>query len=322
MKNIIAGLLILFGAIWSCFAATTVFPAATNAPNVFFGTNLFRTNAAFQGFVQIGTNLIQNQGSKINGVGFTNSVMSGTMHFIGDTAVSVITGDGNLFYGAPLLAFYFDKDVHAPSFQATNATGGFVGDGSLITGLDAANVTGTLSLAQINAGTIVVTNAMAVNLYGSTNYQIPIGQKLTNAVNYGSAVGTNASWIDASGNMVCSNANGTVRAAGGLVTAYAWTTQTNSWALDTPIPWGTNRLVLVSGAATGGIVGISGFPASGGTVELFVKATGDIVFTNLATIIAASDFVSSRTITNGNKACIAIDLVPNQMTNLAIVQFR
>ena len=98
-------------------------------------------------------------------------------------------------------------------------------------------------------------------------------------------------------------------------------TPTNAWALNTPITWGTNQLVLVSGAATGGVTGIAGFPASGGYVELVVKASGNVVFTN-AFLIGASDYQNSRTITNGNTATIAIEYIPPFMTNMAIVQFR
>lgn len=223
-------LMMLLGMYGPVLGATTIFPAATNAPNVFFGTNLFTTNAAFQGFVLIGTNILQNQGSKLNGLGFTNSVVSGTLHFIGDTSVSVITGDGNLFYGSPLLAFYFDKDVHAPSFTATNATGGFVGDGSLITGLDAANISGTLSVAQINVGTVVVTNAMAVNLTGSTNYAasnvvsggvLPAGTVSPVAMAAGLALGTDGS------NRVWTNSLNGVSIGGNAATASAVNYATN-----------------------------------------------------------------------------------------------
>lgn len=194
--RILMTLMMLLGMAGPVLGATTIFPAATNAPNVFFGTNLFKTNSAFQGYVLVGTNILQNQGSTLNGLGFTNSVVSGTLHFIGDTAVSVITGDGNLFYGAPLLAFYFDKDVHAPSFQATNATGGFVGDGSLITGLDAANISGTLSVAQINAGTLVVTNNFGA--HWATNF---VGQLSPTNYNNGTAASA-TTWLRGDGTWV------------------------------------------------------------------------------------------------------------------------
>lgn len=108
----------------------------------------------------------------------------------------------------------------------------------------------------------------------------------------------------------------------GAMTAGSYATATNAWALDTTLPWGTNALVLTSGATTGGIIGISGFPTSvNGSLQLNITATGDIVFTNLASF-STSDFLSSRTITNGNKCVIGVNYVPDVMTNLAIVQFR
>ncbi len=55
--------------------------------------------------------------------------------------------------------------------------------------------------------------------------------------------------------------------------------------------------------------------------QLTVIATGDVIFTNRVDVFT-SDMVDSRTITNGNTAVIAVDVIPGVITNMAIVQFR
>jgi hypothetical protein len=126
---------------------------------------------------------------------------------------------------------------------------------------------------------------------------------------FGIGIGSSAP----NGSLILSNLT-----ANGTVTAKNFAANTNAWALDTPIPFATNGLVLVSGAATGGITGVTGFPASAnGCVELTVKATGDVVFTNVAGF-RCSDGLSSRTITNGSTADIVLKVVPGVATNMYI----
>jgi hypothetical protein len=99
---------------------------------------------------------------------------------------------------------------------------------------------------------------------------------------------------------------------------------TNLWALDTAFGVNTNALVLISGAVTGGITGVANLDGSGNVQfgEGTIKATGgDITFTNAAGL-KANDYVTSRIITNGNYAEIAVKVVPGVVTNLAIVQFK
>jgi len=55
--------------------------------------------------------------------------------------------------------------------------------------------------------------------------------------------------------------------------------------------------------------------------QLTVNATAGITLTNMPTILA-SDFLKTRTITNGNRATISIEVQPGVYTNMSIVQFR
>lgn len=105
------------------------------------------------------------------------------------------------------------------------------------------------------------------------------------------------------------------------VTASGYSVATNSWALNTPIPFGTNGLLLVSGAVTGGITGVANFPtASEGCVQLTVVATGNVVFTNPVSI-HASDGLTSRTIASGVRTVFAVDVIPGVRTNMALSNF-
>lgn len=101
----------------------------------------------------------------------------------------------------------------------------------------------------------------------------------------------------------------------GTLTASAFSCRTNAWALDTPLPWGTNSLLLVSGAATGGISGFVNFPSGAtGPVELAVTATGAVTFTNPPGIYT-SDGAKSRVLPAGSLTKFAAE-VCDGYTNL------
>ena len=112
---------------------------------------------------------------------------------------------------------------------------------------------------------------------------------------------------------------------GSLVTNFpvsALTVSTNLWVTNTPIYLGTNFSAVLSANTSGGISGV------GGTVttteqfsQLFIKATGDITFTNPVAFMC-NDYVDTRLITNGNVAIIGVDVIPGLATNLSIVQFK
>jgi hypothetical protein len=131
--------------------------------------------------------------------------------------------------------------------------------------------------------------------------------------------GAQTEYYNGSATVTIGKTNGTLTTTG-VVTASGYDCATNLWTIGN-FPLGTNLYYTV-GANTVGISGIGNGPT---TTERFgqltIKATGDITFTNLVSI-ATSDFLRTRTITNGNFAVIAIDVYPGIVTNMAIAQFR
>lgn len=107
----------------------------------------------------------------------------------------------------------------------------------------------------------------------------------------------------------------------GIEQVQTFDSPTNTWTKDAAIFCGTNAF-FTSGATTCGITAVGNLPASTERYgQLTVIATGTITFTNIAAI-HASDYQTSRTITNANTCVIGIDVIPGQCTNMAIVQFK
>jgi hypothetical protein len=193
------------------------------------------------------------------------------------------------------------NSISGSSATSTYATySGIVTNAKLTNGITT-DLIGTADLIitnQWNAG--MGTNLMATNLVG----------------NVPDANLTNSALLNGNNNLSGSNTfNGTIYMTRGVVQS------TNTWALDTALPMNTNKLILSSGAATGGITNVENvYPVGSQFSELFIKATGDITFTN-PTAWVTSDMVDSRIITNGNYAQIAVE-VNNLITNLIIVQSK
>jgi alpha-galactosidase len=100
----------------------------------------------------------------------------------------------------------------------------------------------------------------------------------------------------------------------------AYDTRTNSWAVNTAFPLGTNAY-YTSGAATFGFPGVANVPAVGERVgQLVIKATGDITLTNIPSIYF-SDGGTNRTITNGNTARIWMSITSGTISNALLTQF-
>lgn len=140
------------------------------------------------------------------------------------------------------------------------------------------------------------------------------GTFVGNFVGDGSGI-TNAPYIEKS------SGTGTNITLYSITTLQTTDNPTNSWSFNTDFNLGTN-FFATSGATTGGITGLGNKSTSTERYgQLVIVATGDIVFTNPVSF-HASDFLSSRTITNGNTATIAVDFIPGQCTNLFIVQCK
>ncbi len=109
---------------------------------------------------------------------------------------------------------------------------------------------------------------------------------------------------------------------GRSVTNMAYDAPTNTFTINSAFPVGQTNQVLSAGSVTGGVTGIANGPTSGdrwGTLE--IVSTGTLVFTNPVSI-HASDYLTTRTITNGNTAIISFQVTTGRWTNMAIVQFK
>lgn len=107
----------------------------------------------------------------------------------------------------------------------------------------------------------------------------------------------------------------------GTTTAQNIAQPTNTWAINTAFGLGTNSY-YTGGAQTLGVTGVANSPASDiYWGELEIVPTGDIIFTN-AVSIRTSDYLDTRTFTNGGSWIVAVRVKPGVSTNLSFVQFR
>lgn len=173
--------------------------------------------------------------------------------------------------------------------------------GSTMSGMTVSNLTlsGTVTaVSLVGSGELRVTNAATGNLVTISNGSVTVSGGQFN----GNGAGvTNLNLATYSG-------------------------ATNSWTADTAFPVAPplvqTNYILASGEATLGIPSIGNVPtATTYYGELTVYASGTITFTNVASV-RASDFLKTRTITNGNTADIAIKVVPGRSTNMAILQYK
>lgn len=105
-----------------------------------------------------------------------------------------------------------------------------------------------------------------------------------------------------------------------IATIQGFESPTNLWVANTVFNLGTNYFIS-QGAATVGITGIGNTSVANREKygQLMILATGTVVFTNEANI-KFNDGLTSRTITNGQCATIAIDYMPGRRTNGFFVQ--
>ena len=114
---------------------------------------------------------------------------------------------------------------------------------------------------------------------------------------------------------------GLLTGSGQALTNVSHAAPTNAWTANTPLILGTTNYYATSGTATIGITGVQNVPVSGTDyTELTLLSTGTITFTNVAGI-KFNDGLTSRTITNGNSAVLAVTVMAGRVTNAAIVQF-
>jgi hypothetical protein len=219
------------------------------------------------------------------------TVIAGVTNSAGGVLFGTITGNGS---GITNLAYFVTNQVAAASISNNLSLN--IGAGTLT----ATTFSGSgASLTAVNAATVTVVD----------------GTDATSFVGiFDSATGSLAAKTDAALLYDADN---------GLLNARSYESATNQWATNTLITLGTNTCTATLTANTGG--GITGILNAGTTTErfaqLFIKATGDVVFTNPVAFYC-NDYADTRTITNGNTAWISVDVIPGVATNLAIVQFK
>lgn len=255
--------------------------------------------------------------------------------------------------GAPL-----QNDWNANGHGITNLTilsgtgpwtnGDYYGANVYLTGTaEAAGLTSTTTLTAGSGGTFTVDTGGMLSLPGLTNTGhlrvdgiATIGTLLaTNGLTATTASGVqpifkdsggvNQFTYDAGGESFTVNKSLTTSAnndvtVGGILKATIFDSVTNTWAVDTPLPLGeTNYVYVGSGTVTFGITGVATQPTTTARYGvLTIISGGTLTFTNPATIMKASDFASSRVITNGNSCDITVKVIPGQCTNLSIVQYK
>jgi hypothetical protein len=251
---------------------------------------------------------------------------------------------GNDYDGNGTQSFFF-WDAVGNKARLFISSSGNVGIGTTTPTNGTLEVNGTVAATGVKIGatlTNVISDAgSAISGVGITNGNVTIpgtltatNVALTSVTNWGTVGRTNFTYTDSTGWWNTNNsaaaqgvnikkgavtADGTITASG-VITAPCYDVSTNLWTIGT-FPLGTNLYYTV-GASTVGISGVGNLPTSTERCgQLTIKATGDITFTNLSGI-ATSDFVNTRTITNGNFAVVALDVYPGIVTNMAIAQFK
>lgn len=236
-----------------------------------------------------------NTGSAINAVGITNGnvTIPGTLGVTGATTAGVVTV-GSIGGSASGLSNF---SANAVSAAFTNAN---------------VIINGNLTLGSVASGQKFLylhdgTDAGRIS-YGAGSFDFDYGIQAAQF----SGGGINLTTLNAS-----SLSSGTVPIERLIFDSY-----TNGWSMNTPFVLGRTNAMISSGAATGGITGVANLPTEGARFgELTFIATGTITFTNPASM-RANDYLTSRTLTNGNVVEIALKVILGVTTNLSIVQFK
>lgn len=181
-------LIVAFGMCLTSFGAAT-WPASTNGNNVFFGTNTFSkkilgtaTNSDLTLAVVregVATNItVYSTNNDYEGIELIESGVTNIAARITPNALQYLVG-GDI--ATPSIILGAAGDITAiGDIKTTSTSGGFFGNGSNITNL---TLPDPMTLNQLSVNTLIVTNAVTLNLSGSTNYYA------TNLNNGGSAPG-------------------------------------------------------------------------------------------------------------------------------------
>lgn len=200
MKRLIATVALALGVVLPSWAATPVYPAATNANNTFFKTNTFMTNVYIGGQLQAsntvkiigalsdlivgGTNIVSSSGSLINAVGLTNGAVTAP-NGLTYGGTNVLNSGGSWINGVGMT----NRDIFGRSVTMENVNVS-TGDGDATLTIDGSgflNVNNQVSASSFNATdnlTVATTNVLAgagsyINGVGITNKNMTIDGTLT-----------------------------------------------------------------------------------------------------------------------------------------------
>jgi hypothetical protein len=235
------------------------------------------------------------------------------------------------------------------------------GNGSALTSLTAANLTGTVPMANLSTNVITATNqpfvvgqtlvytgtnangqpvfkpttSFATNSDGSFVFSGPgtISGAISNSALSASAdvetdankkLGSTANAFGVKTNDASGNRgynNKPILDLGASTNVNTFDSLTNTFS-GTTFWLGTNQVIT---SATNIYLTTLGNPPVAGIErfgQLTIRATADITVTNATAGWRSSDMVSTRTLTNGNTMVIAGDVILGVVSNLAIVQFH
>ncbi len=233
---------------------------------------------------------------------------------------------------------------HGTNKWSTLSTGNFIANtnGSWV---------GTVSGDQLYAtqylgGSFIATNVTGTNIFGLSYFTNGLYTGGTNGGSIALSNTASTAAIDLLGPndywfMTNETTAKTISATNGTITAFSFVgngagltslpagseSATNTWTTNTAFAvcpsQSITNFILVSGANTAcGVTGIlNAGTATERTGQLLIIASGNITFTNPSSI-HASDFLTTRTITNANNCYISFDVWPGQATNMLIVQTK
>ncbi len=289
------------------------------------------TNGTGYGTVTLDATATTNLSVNGTGANFVNALnVSSNLVVSNLTASRLVFSDAGtkLTSAAASGAVPVDADGSASLFSQINA----LASGSIITNGNAANM--AFAGSMTNSGmTVTGSTAGLIVLGGTTGGLIVLSNSTAIAT---TQFGSNDYWF-----MTNTTTTKTIVATNGTMTAFAFVgdgsgltglpsaseSHTNTWTTNTafavsPSQSPTNFLCL-SGANTA--CGVTGILNAGTATERFgqllIVASGNITFTNPAAF-RASDFATTRVITNANNCFIAFDVWPGVSTNMIIVQTK
>lgn len=300
----------LFDALHAALNATNGIGISSGL-SAFRGTNTFaKTNVATT--ADVGLVKVDNSSITVTSDGTISATTggSGTVTSIdiaesGHTSSGAVTSSGTVTLTRTSTEDFVNKGVTNLAFLTMGVWRGYTNpaNGSL----NFSNLTGgNVSLTLLTNNTLIFNGQAVTNLQGSNVVGVV---SWAGALNAGQFLILNAS-LEPTNTL-----NGYT-----LTNLNTFDAPTNAFSGNTFL-LGTNSVITTASAVN--ISAVGNIPATGieRYGQLTIIATADVTFTNPAPCFT-SDMVDTRTVTNGNTAVIAVDVIAGVITNLAITQFK